>query len=495
WLPAGYYPTLLRSAAGEADLDLFERYGGAVKLDGAFGERLLWIADPKAVQYVAQGGGYRFTRATESKEQGRIFLGDSVLNAEGDDHRRMRRIMLPGFGASESKSYVPSFSRKASRMGDKWVEGMKDQKEAVVNVSFWCGRATLAAFGYHFNALDDMSDELAKLFSNFFPKTRFEPSDWEILSRETLALFPVKILRFWHTYVPDKKRAIMAHFRRTCEGVAHKLVITKSTTLSADGTGNDIMSLLVQANASAETKARLTNDEMLGQLTTLLLAGHETTATTLTWALLELARNPAIQKRLRHEIRAVRRERNEPELTAATLDAMPYLDAVVKETLRVDGVAVQVSKEAACDDIIPLNKPVVGVDGQLIHEIPVQKGQKILLSIAAYNRDKDTFGQDADVFNPERWLEDGHITKQASVGVYSNLFTFGGGHRACLGWRFAVLELSAFLVELVDRFEFGVDPDLKVYRAWAAVMTPMLEGEFQKGTQLPLRVRLAPPSE
>ncbi|KAI5899074.1 cytochrome P450 [Schizophyllum commune H4-8] len=499
WL-LGHQPTIQRSAAGEMDFDLKEKYGGAVKLDGAFGERLLWICDPKAVQYVAQGGGYRFIRASERKEQSRLILGASVLNAEGDTHRRMRRIMLPGFGTNESKTYVPSFARKAAKMGDKWVESMHDQEGAIINVPFWSGRATLdalgeSAFDYHFNALDDMSNELSKVFSNFFAKTRFMPSNWEILLQEAVALLPVKLIQMWNEYIPDKKRAIMIGARSVCERTAHHLISEKSSALLSDKTGNDIMSLLVKANASAGAKGQLNDQEMLGQLTTIILAGHETTATTLAWALLELARNPGAQKRLREEIRTIRRERDEPELSAETFEGMPYLDAVVKETLRFHGVVPQIAKEAAVDDVVPLHRPVVGADGEMIQEVPVQKGQKILLSIAAYNRDKDTFGQDADQYNPDRWLEDGHITKQASVGVYANLFTFGGGHRACLGWRFAVLELSAFLFELVDRFEFDVDPNLKVYRAFSGVMQPMLEGELKMGTQLPLRVRIASSSE
>ncbi|KAL1727766.1 cytochrome P450 [Schizophyllum commune] len=491
WL-LGHQPAIQRSAAGEMDFDLKEKYGGAVKLDGAFGERLLWICDPKAVQYVAQGGGYRFIRASDRKEQSRLILGASVLNAEGDTHRRMRRIMLPGFGTNESKTYVPSFARKAAKV---CVSSMHDKEGAIINVPFWSGRATLAAFDYHFNALDDMSNELSKVFSNFFAKTRFMPSNWEIFSREAVALLPVKLIQAWNEYVPDKKRAIMMGVRSVCERTAHHLISEKSSALLSDKTGNDIMSLLVKANASAGAKGQLNDEEMLGQLTTIILAGHETTATTLAWALLELAINPGAQKRLRDEIRTIRRERDEPELSAETFDAMPYLDAVVKETLRFHGVVPQIAKEAAVDDVVPLHTPVLGANGELIHEVPVQKGQKILLSIAAYNRDKDTFGQDANKYNPDRWLEDGHITKQASVGVYANLFTFGGGHRACLGWRFAVLELSAFLFELVDRFEFDVDPNLKVYRAFSGVMQPMLEGELKMGTQLPLRVRLASAAE
>ena len=58
----------------------------------------------------------------------------------------------------------------------------------------------------------------------------------------------------------------------------------------------------------------------------------------------------------------------------------------MQETLRFHGVVPQIAKEAAADDVVPLHTPVVSADGELIHEVPVQKGQKVLLSIAAYNR-------------------------------------------------------------------------------------------------------------
>lgn len=497
----GFLPTLLRgSQAGEVDFDLQDNYGGAVKFDSVLGMKQLWICDPKAVQYVAQTAGYKFIRASDRKEDSRLTVGNSVLTVEGDDHRRHRRIMLPGFGSNESTTYVPSFSRKATRMADKWVQMIQGEDHATVDVPFWTARATLDALGeaaldYQFNALDDMSNELAKAFSGLFSKTRLNPSNWSIFEEHVVSLLPQTLVRTWNAHVPSKKRTTQRYCRSTSEGVARQLVEEKAAALLAEQGGHDIMSLLVKANKSAGARSGLSEDEMLAQLSVIIIAGHETTATSVGWTLLELCMNPAIQTRLRDEIRAVRRERDEPQLTAATYDAMPYLSAVIKESLRYHPVVYHISKEAAQDEVIPLLKSVIGTDGRTIYEVPVQKGQNVILSIAAYNRDKDVFGQDAHTFDPERWLKDGYVTKQASVGVYANLFTFGGGHRACLGWRFAILELSTFIVELVDKFEFSIDPKVKIQRGAAVVMSPIIEGEEDKGSQLPLRVRLAPTTD
>ncbi|TRM57157.1 cytochrome P450 [Schizophyllum amplum] len=515
----GFLTTLLRgSEAGEVDFALQNKYGGAVRFDSIFGMQQLWLCDPKAVQYIAQTAGYKFIRASDRKEDSRLTVGDGVATVEGDDHRRHRRIMLPGFGAKESRTSLcalllsqgktgKSYRTRGSRqkfnvvqMADKWVQIIQDEENATIDAPFWISRATLDALGeaaldYQFNALDDMSNELARAFSGLFAKARLNPSNWSIFEEYVVPLLPLTLVRTWNAYVPSKKRAIQHHCKTISEDVARQLVQEKSAALLADKGGHDIMSLLVKANASAGAKGGMAEDEMLAQLSTIIIAGHETTANSICWTLLELCRNPDVQTRLRNEIRAVRRERNEPGLTAATFDAMPYLSAVMKESLRYHTGLYHIAKEAAQDEVIPLLRPVVGTDGKMIHEIPVQKGQNVILSVAAYNRDKDVFGQDAHTFNPERWLEDGYITKQAFVGVYANLLTFGGGHRACLGWRFAILELSTFLVELVDKFEFAIDPEVKILRGAAIIMPPIIEGEEAKGTQLPLRVRLAPPMD
>lgn len=138
---------------------------------------------------------------------------------------------------------------------------------------------------------------------------------------------------------------------------------------------------------------------------TILLAGHETSATTLCWVLLEVARNPTVQKKLRDEIRTMEHAihvRGDSDFTATDLDNMPYLSAVIKvdleksnhfffaepvqESMRFHPALYQNYRQAANDDILPLSKPIKTMDGKTISELPIPKGTKIILSIAAYNR-------------------------------------------------------------------------------------------------------------
>ncbi|KAJ3819915.1 cytochrome P450 [Lentinula raphanica] len=257
------------------------------------------------------------------------------------------------------------------------------------------------------------------------------------------------------------------------------------------------MSLLVKANleASQNPKLRLSEAELLAQMRVLLFAGHETSGTSLTFALFELARHPEFQDRLRKEIRDVERnimERGITEFTVQDLDSMPILNAVVKETLRFHPVAVHLFRVAVEDEVLPLSKPIVSTTGETLRELVVPKGTRIVGSIPAYNRHKDVFGIDAFEFNIDRWLQPGYINNDVSVGVYANLATFSAGIRSCIGWRFALLELQAFLVELIRNFEFTTTPALDgIRRESAFLMAPTLEGEVEKGSQMPLKVSIA----
>lgn len=134
-----------------------------------------------------------------------------------------------------------------------------------------------------------------------------------------------------------------------------------------------------------------------------MLAGHETTANTVNWALLELARHSEIQQRLRHEIWAKQSDLGH-EIGVVDLDSMPYLQAVVKvlvycwfqrflidltihqETLRYHPVLPVTHRDASRDDVLPLSKPIRLTTGEVLHELPIPKGQKLTLSIAGYNR-------------------------------------------------------------------------------------------------------------
>ena len=149
----------------------------------------------------------------------------------------------------------------------------------------------------------------------------------------------------------------------------------------------------------------------------------ETTANSLNWTLFELASRPQLQHDLRKEIRnaqSTAQARGDTGLTAHDIDRLPLLNSVCKEALRYHPVVPMPQRVVVRDEILPLSKPLKLSSGRYIKEIPIRKGQKVAPNLAAYQRSKEIWGEDADQFRPERWLED-QPKRDVTLGLIGNL--------------------------------------------------------------------------
>lgn len=496
----GNLPEFLGGQAGETDFKWRDRYGDVFRIRAPLGEDRLFIADPKAIQYIYHTASYRFPKPEGRRQISRLLFGPGLSNVDGDVHRRQRRVMLPGFGGPESRAFVPIFSQCAEKMCRKWEEEIElsTDQSVVLDVTSWISRATLdaigyAAFDYSFGALDDSGNQLTKAYSNLFFYIFGIPTKAAILALSIMDHLPPAVVAFLMWNFPGRLSHAMLS-NKLSTAIAKDLVKEKSEA-QLEGKGRrDVMSLLVKANASENAETRLPERELLAQMNTIILAGHETTSNTLCFGLLEFCKHLEIQKKLRREIHSAEqaiRDNGRTEFTASDLDSMPYLSAVVKETLRYHAVVYNVFRVSSQDNVLPLSKPITTISGKVLHELPIPKGLQIVSSVAAYNRNKEIFGDDADVFNPERWLREYVPKTTASLGVYGSLFTFTGGARSCIGWRFAVLEMHMFLIQLVGSFEFSLAEDTDIRREATFVMTPTTEGEIEKGSLLRLQIKVA----
>ncbi|KAE9402808.1 cytochrome P450 [Gymnopus androsaceus JB14] len=470
---------LMQNQAGLTEFSWQETYGDVVKFKASFGINRFLISDPKALQHILQTSGYRWIKFRERREFSRLTTGKGLLWADEDAHKRQRKVMLPGFGTPEAKNFLPLFLSCAASMSQRWsniISSEKDQSH-VFNIPEWTSRATLdaigqAAFDYNFGATDDHENELGKVYQNMMINAFGSPSKVALVMLELLQFLPVSLMEFFNDNNPSRRTAVTQKASKR----------------------------LVKANAGENPKGQLSEDELISQMRVLILAGHETTSNTLSWLLYELVRNPELQRKLRAEIRATEKVaslRGESELNIQDLEGMPLLGATIRETLRFHPVALHLFRTAKEDDVLPLSTPITTTNGEVLTEIPMPKGSRVVLSIPAYNRNKKIFGEDAHVFNPYRWLEADHVKKgSVSLGPFANLATFSGGIRSCIGWRFAVIELQAFAVELLSNFEFSAASKTeKIRREAALVMVPTIEGEVENGAQLPLKVTFAPKGE
>lgn len=352
----------------------------------------------------------------------------------------------------------------------------------------------IAAADYDFEAIDEGGQDkaLAQAYRNLLADVFFQRSDTDLIVAYILGVVP-EFVSTALKRVPTKGFTRIRHLMTVVTDVAQK-VLEKQTALYMDGKkgSRDIMSVLVRANLSENLKTKLTNQEVIEQLITFFFAGHEPASSTLTWALYELARHPEYQAKLREEIKTTRArvvvERGDGEITISDLDSMLHLQALIKETLRFHTIIPGVVRAANRDSIIPLTHPITLTTGEVVTNLPIERDQDMFISFIAYNRLPSVWGEDADVWRPERFLENNE-QRQLSIGVISNVATFSSGVRTCIGWRFAVLEMESILVELLDNFEFSPPPNnIEIIRAPSGVMTPMIKGSKSRRIELPLTV-------
>ncbi|KAL0573542.1 hypothetical protein V5O48_008409 [Marasmius crinis-equi] len=471
----------LRAEAGEIESKWFAEYGNVVRFKAPFGEDRLLISDPGAVHHILSS--CRWGSPEERHIRARFLTGEyfpkdvlvsslytvrSVLAsvlwlnvALGDDHKRHQKIMNPAFGGPETKALVPIFFEAASALTDKWRDMLSDSTfkdhSKVMNVPEWTSRATLdaighAGFNYDFGAMDNRTNRLSAAYHNLLADMFSTPSDGMLIMTALCSWIPASVMS-WILEHSSNPRLVRGRATRVVsKEVAENLV----ERLEDDpcSRSRDIMSLLVKANMSENAKSGMSREELLAQMQIMFLAGHDTSANTLTWMLLELSRHPTVQDRLRSEIRLKERQNvaeGRSSFTANDLESMPYLNAVVKESLRFDPVISYLERMSMTEDVAPLSESIQTRSRKEIREVCVSKGQKVYISVTEYHRHKTIFGADAHLYRPERWLEaEPAGLKDASVGVYSNLMSFSGGVRSCIGWRFAVYEIEAFLVELIS---------------------------------------------
>ncbi|MCJ1306636.1 hypothetical protein MMC25_000279 [Agyrium rufum] len=198
-------------------------------------------------------------------------------------------------------------------------------------------------------------------------------------------------------------------------------------------------------------------ERMVDQMITFLVAGHETIAASLQWAVYALSKHPDMQIRMREEI-----YKNAPSytgtVTAAEVDSMPYLSAFCNEVLRFYPPVPSTVREARID---------TSLDGVFI-----PKGTTLLIVAGATNLDTERWGPDAGEFNPERWMGEGRANSGGSDSNLANL-TFLAGPRGCIGQSFAKSELLCLVAVLAGRFRIELqDPDKKLEIARAISAAP-----------------------
>ncbi|ORY79262.1 putative cytochrome P450 [Leucosporidium creatinivorum] len=518
----GCWEEALAEEPGVAYSRWAEEYGGAVRVASFLGEDRLMLADSAGVNHVMKEC-YSYPKPPEVRGPLGRILGKGLQHAEGDDHRRQKRIMAPAFSTAHLRDLTPTFFAVAHKLRDHWLdliaaggieEGAfkdsvtatafeKKEGETVVDAMKWLSRAALdiiglAGFDHPFNALSSSSDALGAAFSTMLSST-FRPTA-RIMLAANLAGKLISALPFdLSAWMPVEQVRRIRRCFETMESETERILQgKKEEARSAGGVGlglgmeeekRDLMTLMLKSNLE-DVKMTMSDGELSGQMTTFVLAGAETTAGALAWALKTLAEKPHVEKQLRTELRKAKGGvvEKDDELEYDELDRLPLLDAFCREILRLHPSLPYTLREATSDDSIPLSTPVTSQAGQQLTAVPIKSGTVVMIPIYAMNRSRKVYGEDADEFRMERWTEEG--VGKGAAGAWGQQITFWGGPRACIGYKFALLEMKVILTVLLDSFSFAPrDATIKLGHRAGAITRPIVVGEEALGCRMPLRVR------
>ncbi|QRV86654.1 cytochrome P450 family protein [Ceratobasidium sp. AG-Ba] len=511
---------------------LVNKFGRNLRIQGlGYMDDRLVTFDPVTINYILGPASDRFTKPIQMRRYiAKRTGGDTSLKAvsvsEGAVHTRLRKIMAPAFAPSTIKGLSPIFIRKANELCDAWRAALSESNpvdapgieisadgSVALDVHNWLGRATfdiigLAAFGYSFDSLKDNSNELFASYMRLHEVTKEGTT-----LRDNLCLTAPWLERVWQT---ENSRAITESAKVVDR--TSKMLLEQRRATAPEGDSKSILGLLLRCNHNAAPEDRLSDEELLAQIDGFLLAGADSTSIALVWGLYALSRNPKVQQALREELAELNLGGEhdfasdsgiecdyatpDPVAQFAAIDALPMLDRVVREILRLYTPVHSTLRTAEQDDIVPftadapprmadgsISRAVVtghAADGTIRTGIRVRKGEFIHLPYEGMNTARAVWGEDAHEFNPDRWLNLPSAVKN-NIGLVSNLMTFSVGPHACPGSRLAIAEIKTILAHVVSSFEF--DEMAKILPHNMMVVRPWVDDEWEKGHRLPLRVR------
>ncbi|KAL0576380.1 hypothetical protein V5O48_005601 [Marasmius crinis-equi] len=377
-----------------------EKYGKTFSFNGfgAWDTRLMSF-DVRTISYILNSPIYEKPKASRGLLG--TVLGRGIFTMEGTEHTFLRKVISPAFTTQSIKALMPIFFHEAEGLREKWEELVPPSKDAsdasagsVLDVSLWTARSTFDCFGlacldYNFRALQGETEELYVAFRTTF--------DLVAQKRIYRILFPI-FDRIWPDKIALGIKKYLAIIHQTGQEIAAR---KKADIQDEKDQSKDFLSLLLKSNLSSDPSKRLSDTDLLDQITSFLFAGSDSTALSISWCLLYLAENPSIQTRLREEITSASTDMVDGEYPLIDSDSYPFLNAVVRETLRLYPSVHATIRVATKDDLIPVSDTVVMKDGTVIPAgggFRIRKGSYIHIPIEGLNYSRDIWGADAHEF-------------------------------------------------------------------------------------------------
>lgn len=373
---------------------------------------IYFLNDPEFLKYVLVTNYRGFIKGEAVRSNRRIF-GNGLLTNEGSSWLRQRRLIQPAFHHQKLDSYGRTMVAYTERMTTTWRDGeVRDIHDDVMRLGIEIVAKAL------FNV--EITAEREKIASGLNTVT--------YLNAGGRMLLPAILRRFPTTRNRRYERAV-----RQLDDVVYGLIHQRRT--SPELAGDDLLSTLLQVQEEGTT---MSDKQLRDEVMTLLLAGHETTAVSLSWAWYLLAQHPEVDKKLWSELRKVLKGKSP---STRDLPSLPYADAIIKEAMRLYPPAWAIVRNAVQD---------CEIGG---YRVPA--GSTIVMSQWVTHRDP-RYHDNPTRFIPERWLND-----DGKAPPKFTYFPFGGGPRTCIGASFAMMEAVLVLATIAQKFQLCLAENLR----------------------------------
>ncbi|TMW65587.1 hypothetical protein Poli38472_008229 [Pythium oligandrum] len=424
-------------------LDYCRKFKGEPWIRSFFGIEIVCFSTPDAVEEIATTQFENFIKGKFQTDLLEDLFGRGLVTADGERWYHQRKTAVKFFTARSLRAFMTQSMHKNIEKvcqvledgvkNDEWVDlrklfqefTLQTFVEMALGVEFdWIGTKESHPF---YDAMDNAPMTLVSRFRR--------PTWWWKLARylnvgpEAKLANEVSTIRTWMQEVLEKSLANLNEKpKRTIDGEEVKSVVE----------------LFVEQ--SEEDADGVRPEDFIDFLQTFMFASRDTTALTLTWLFYVLGQHPHVVQAIREEIKRKLPDqvgRKDVYLTTEHTRLLVYLEATIKEVLRLHPVAPTTMKKVVKDTVI-------------CGDIPLYEGQMVSISSYSLARNTDVWGPDASDFKPERWIN--AETGELIHVPLSKFFSFHAGPRTCVGMNLAMLELRVVLANLFNRFDFEIDP-------------------------------------
>jgi cytochrome P450 len=414
-------------------------------------KRFVVFADAPACKDVLRRRPDEFRRGTHMTDIIKELGARGVFAAEGDLWRKQRKLIMPGFNAAQLRRFLPQIQTVVERLHGQWTR-------AAASGGDWNFRDTFerfttdvtmsVAFGYDANTVEGGRDILQADIQQVLPEVQ----------RRLNAAFPL-----WRYYKTARHRRVDEAIGRVFETL-RPIVAAMREKVAADPEGpsveraDTLLEAMLAAEHLDEERERFTEDEIFGNVLTLLLAGEDTTAHTLSWIVHALVSEDGVQDRLREELD---RELGDAPGISSIDDTkrLPYLNGVIQESLRLRSVAPLMFYQAETS---------TEIDGVRINP------EHVVLILTRHATNQPEHFSEVNRFLPERWNRaDEAAVQRCPAHDHRSMMPFGHGPRTCPGRGLSILEMNVAISRLVRNFVIEPTSDpAQVREVFAFTMHP-----------------------